>query len=63
MPVYITEEIILTILMKKILMKKILMKKILLKEILMKKILMKKIKFRMCLGFIFFMSQIIYSDI
>ena len=58
MPVYITEEIILTILMKKILMKKIL-----LKEILMKKILMKKIKFRMCLGFIFFMSQIIYSDI
>ena len=58
MPVYITDEIILTILMKKILMKKILVKKILLKEILMK-----KIKFRMCLGFTFLMSQIIYSDI
>ena len=43
MPVYITDEIILMILMKKI--------------------LMKKIKFRMCLVFIFLMSQIIYSDI
>ena len=38
----------------------ILIKKILIKNILMKKILMKKIKYRMCLVFIFLISQMIH---
>ena len=54
MPEYITDlrKFLLLILIKKILRKRILMKKI-----LIKKILMKKSKYRMCLVFIFLISQ------